>query len=114
MELDGYGPQPIQMRTADAPAAAMNAACTPASKNFKNGLERRCAGLRNCVVLVARSAAYTDCPNHFAVLLKRNAACKNHDAAVVRCVNAEKLVARLGMGCEVFGRNVEGPGCVGF
>ena len=57
--------------------------------------ERRGAGFRHRVVLVARPAADADGADDFAVALQRNAAGEDHDASVVGGVNAEELAARL-------------------
>ena len=71
-------------------------------------LQRLCAGLGDGVVLITGSAAHPDRPHDFPFLLEGNAASKNHDAPVVGRVNAEELAARLRMGRQILGGDVEG------
>jgi len=58
-------------------------------------LEGSCAGFGNCVVLNTRAAADADGSYNFAFLLEGDAACKDHDLAVVGGVDAEELIAGL-------------------
>jgi hypothetical protein len=67
-------------------------------------------GLRHSLILLSRSAAYTDRANDFSAALQGNATGKDHDSTVIRDMNAEKLPARLRMLGEIFGRNIEGAG----
>ncbi len=60
-------------------------------------LEDCCAGFGYCVILSAGAAAYSDCTDYFAVLLEGDAAGEDHDLAVVGGVDAEELVAGLGV-----------------
>ena len=56
-------------------------------------LKRACAGFRHSVVLIARTATYSDGTHDFAVTLQGNASGEDHDFAIVRGVNPEKLAA---------------------
>jgi hypothetical protein len=47
------------------------------------------------VILLAAATGNADCTDDFAVFFKGYAARENHHLAVIRCVDAEKLVARL-------------------
>jgi hypothetical protein len=42
---------------------------------FKSGLKCLRSSLRDRAVLLSRTAAHTDCPMYFALLLERNTAC---------------------------------------
>jgi hypothetical protein len=71
------------------------------SKGFRSSFGHR-------VVLIAGSAAHSDSSQHFSPLLERDASGKNHDLAVIGCMDAKKLSTRLRMGGEIFGGDVEG------
>ncbi len=71
-------------------------------------LERSSTRFGDCVVLVAGAAADADCAYDFSILLQGDAPGEDHDLAVIARVDAEELVAGLGMGGEVFGGNVKG------
>ncbi len=76
-------------------------ACSGAAGEIDRGFslatdsERCRACLCDGLILLARTAADADGADHVAVLLQRNAAGENHDAAVIGTVNAEELLARL-------------------
>src|SRR6185437_9974697 len=72
----------------------------------------RGASFGNGVVLLTRSTAHSHRANNLTIALQRNATSKDHDLAIVRCMDAEKLSARLAMGCEVFRTDIERPRCV--
>src|SRR5438067_462198 len=65
------------------------------------------AGFGHGVVLVARTAAHANGANYFSIALKRYPTRKNHDLAIVRGVDAEKLPAGLRVRCQVFGGDVK-------
>src|ERR1700674_3361674 len=77
--------------------------------NSKNALERGCTGFGDGVVLIARAAAHADGTHNLAATLQRDATGEDHDLAVVRGMDAEKLSARLRVGGEIFGSDVESP-----
>src|SRR6516162_1740408 len=77
-------------------------------------LERRCARLSDCVILIARAAADPNCTNHFPVSFQRNSARENHDPAIIRGVNTEELSARLRVLCQVLCSNIECAGSIGL
>src|ERR1039458_2069202 len=77
-------------------------------------LERGCAGLRDCMVLISRTAAYANRAHDLPNLFQRNPARKDHDFAVIRCMNAEKLAAGLRVLCQVLGCDVERARSVSF
>ena len=54
---------------------------------------RTCFG--HDLILFAGTATDPDGSYHLAVLLQRNSPGENHNLPVIRCVNAEKLPARL-------------------
>src|ERR1019366_805457 len=66
------------------------------------------------MVLLARAAADADGAYNFAVALQRDTAREDHNLAVVRGMDAEKLSARLRVRRQVFGRDVEGARGVGL
>jgi hypothetical protein len=82
--------------------------------NSKNALERGCTGFGDGVVLIARAAAHADGTHNLAATLQWDAAGEDHDLAVVRGMDAEKLPARLRVGGEIFGGDVESPRGVGL
>jgi hypothetical protein len=77
-------------------------------------LEGCYAGFGNRVILVTRASADANGADDFSVFLERDSASEDHDFAVVRRVDAEELVAGLGVGGEIFGGDIEGAGCPGL
>ena len=65
------------------------------SNQLEDDLERCGCSLRNGMVLLSRSAADPNRADDLPVLLQRNATRKDHDLAVVGCVDAKELIARL-------------------
>jgi hypothetical protein len=59
------------------------------------------------VILLTGSATDADCTYDLAVHPDGYAPRKDHDATVIRYMNAEELAARLRMLCEVLGCNIE-------
>ena len=66
------------------------------------------------MVVFADAAGDADGADDFAVLFDGDAAGEDHDLAVVGGVDAEELVAGLGVFAEVFGGDVEGAGGPGL
>src|SRR5450755_5152495 len=66
----------------------------------------RCLGHR--LVLLTAAAADTDGARDLAVHPDRDAACEDHHPAVVRCVDAEELVAGLAVAAKLQRRDIEG------
>jgi len=66
------------------------------------------------VILIAGASGDADSADYLAVLLDGDAAGEDHDLAVVGGVDAEELVAGLGVGGEVLGGDVEGAGGPGL
>src|SRR3984957_9595303 len=60
------------------------------------------------MILIPGSAADSDSSHHFSRLLEGDATGKNHDLAVIGCMDAKKLSAGLRVGGEIFGGDVEG------
>ena len=58
-------------------------------------LKSGCSHFRNRVILLAASARNADGADDLTVFLQRNATRENHHFAVIRGVNAKKLVTRL-------------------
>jgi hypothetical protein len=77
-------------------------------------LEGGCTCFGYCVILFTGASTDADCADDFTLFLERNAAGKDHNLAVVGGVDAEELVAGLGVGAEVLGGDVEGAGGPGF
>ena len=80
----------------------------------RESLEGCCAGFGDRVILFAGASADADGAYDFAFFLQGDAACEDHDLAVVGGVDAEELVAGLGVCGEVFGGDVEGAGGPGL
>ena len=66
------------------------------------------------VVLIAGASGDADGADYLAVLLDGDAAGEDHDLAIVGGVDAEELIAGLGVGGEVLGSDVEGAGGPGL
>jgi hypothetical protein len=77
-------------------------------------LEGGCAGFGYGLVLLAAASGDADGSDDFAVLLEGDAASKDHDLAVIGGVDAEELLAGLGVVAEVLGGDVEGAGGPGL
>src|ERR1700730_11176037 len=63
--------------------------------------------LRHRLVLLAAAAADANGARNLAVHLDRDAAREDHHPAVVRCVDAEELVARLAVAAKLQRRDIE-------
>ena len=87
---------------------------SPSLRQQLNALERSCTSFCDRVVLIARTTAHADGANHLAIFLQRDAAGKDHDLAIIRGMDAEELPARLRVGGEIFGGDVESPRGVGL
>jgi len=75
-------------------------------------LEGGGTGFGNGVILIARSAAYSNGSHDLSAFTQRNSARENHDPAIVGSVDSEELPSRLGMRSKVFGCDIKGPGRV--
>src|SRR4051812_33145954 len=69
--------------------------------------ERLRACFRDGLILLAHSAADADATDYFSSALQRNSSGEDHDATVVRYMDAEELAARLAQLCQILRRNVE-------
>src|SRR5271165_6006490 len=77
-------------------------------------LERSRARFGDGMILLAGPSADANGPDDLTVLLEWNAACEDHDLAVVRGVDTEELAAGLRVRREVFGGDIEGARGVGL
>src|SRR5665213_1298471 len=98
--MSGINPGPI------SEAKARTNVCLCTERNVS--LEGSCAGFGDCLVLFAGAAADAEAADDFAVLLEGDAACEDHHLAAVGGVDAEELVAGLGVFAECLGFDVEG------
>src|SRR5215469_15221138 len=96
-----FGRQFLQRRTRPSESISLEI--------HENTLERGCAGFGNGVVLIAGTAAHTDCAHNFATTLQRDSPGEDHDLAIIGGMDAEELSTRLGVGGEILGGNVKSP-----
>src|SRR6516165_5162976 len=66
------------------------------------------------MVLVPRTSADPDGPNHLSAPLQRYASGEDHDLPIVGGVNAKELVTRLAVRGQILSGNIEGPRGVGL
>src|SRR5258707_10630466 len=66
------------------------------------------------MVLAARTSADPNGAHNFSVLLERHAPGEDHDLAVVRRMNSEKLPTRLAVSGKILGGDVERARGVGL
>ena len=69
--------------------------------------ECRRGSFGHCVILLSAAAAHADRSHNFTVFLQGNSAGEDHDAPMVRNVDAEELLAALRVLGERFRLNVE-------
>src|SRR5689334_17326405 len=69
--------------------------------------ERLRACFRDGLILLAHSAADADATDHFSSALQGNSSGEDHDATVVRYMDAEELPARLAQLCQILRCNIE-------
>jgi hypothetical protein len=81
---------------------------------FRKDLERGDASFGYGVILDSGAATDANGADDFAFLFEGNASGEDHYFAVIGCVDAEELIARLGVLGEILGGNVEGAGGPGF
>ena len=75
--------------------------------NTTGNLECRSASLGDRMVLVAGATTNSNCADDLSVLSERYPSREDHDLAVVRRVDSEKLSAGLRMRRQIFGGDVE-------
>src|SRR5664280_111213 len=95
----------------DITCAAIYSQRTPPCRQC---LERGCASFGDGVVLLARATAHADRAHDFSAAFQWNASGEDHDLAIVGDMNAEELSARLRMGGQVFGGDIERARGVGL
>src|SRR5439155_20286538 len=66
------------------------------------------------MILLAQSATYPDSAYNLAVAFQGESACEDHDLAIVRSMNSEKLSAGLRVGGQVFRSDIKGAGGESF
>jgi hypothetical protein len=81
---------------------------------LRKDLERSDASFGDGVILNSGSATDANGADDFAFLFEWDASGEDHHFAVIGCVDAEELIAGLGVLGEILGGNVEGAGGPGF